>query len=155
MRGTAGPADKKESRLGRLTRNKWVRLAFVLALFAGYCLLMSAVVGTPCPVSLITGFPCPACGMTRANLLALRLDLAGAFAMHPLFFYSYIAAAAVILFTYKPEWARKKVVTVTAAVLAAVFVAVYVYRMIAFYPSGALTYNCRSLLGLLRKYFHF
>lgn len=38
-----------------------------------------------CPVRNLTGIPCPACGMTRAWMLALRLDLAGALRMHPMF----------------------------------------------------------------------
>ena len=34
----------------------------------------------------IRSYSCPFCGMTRAHLAALRLDLAGALAYHPLFF---------------------------------------------------------------------
>lgn len=33
----------------------------------------------------ILGIPCPGCGMTRACLAALRLDFAGAFSFHPMF----------------------------------------------------------------------
>ncbi len=42
--------------------------------------------GVPlCPIRLIFDGGCPFCGMTRAHLAALRLDLRGAFAYHPLF----------------------------------------------------------------------
>ena len=39
----------------------------------------------PCPVSHFLHVPCPGCGMTRAYLCLLRLDMAGAFRMHPMF----------------------------------------------------------------------
>ena len=139
-----------------LLRNKWVRLVAVLTLFSVYCLVMTLTVGTPCPMRYLTGFPCPACGMTRANLLAIRLDFAGAFRMHPLFFYSYLLAAAAVAFTARPDWALKKTVAGAAIALTAVFVAVYIYRMVAFYPAAEpLAYNWRSLLGLVRKRWHF
>jgi hypothetical protein len=37
-----------------------------------------------CPVAAITRHPCPGCGLTRATLLLLRGDVAGALHMHPL-----------------------------------------------------------------------
>lgn len=37
-----------------------------------------------CPFRYFFGIACPGCGMTRALLSALRLDLAAAFAYHPL-----------------------------------------------------------------------
>ena len=39
----------------------------------------------PCVFRLLTGVICPGCGMTRAWLAALRLDLKTAFAAHPMF----------------------------------------------------------------------
>lgn len=38
-----------------------------------------------CVFRTVTGVPCPGCGMTRAWLAALRLDLPAALAYHPLF----------------------------------------------------------------------
>lgn len=39
-----------------------------------------------CPFALVAHTPCPACGLTRASLALLRLDLAGAARLHPLVF---------------------------------------------------------------------
>ena len=41
--------------------------------------------GVTCPILFLTGISCAGCGMSRAWLSLLRLDLAGAFAFHPLF----------------------------------------------------------------------
>ncbi|MBQ7034167.1 MAG: DUF2752 domain-containing protein [Clostridia bacterium] len=47
--------------------------------------LVLGILKIPCPILGLTGIPCPGCGMTRALLAAARLDLAGAFAYHPMF----------------------------------------------------------------------
>ncbi|MDB5216292.1 MAG: hypothetical protein JWO86_4219 [Myxococcaceae bacterium] len=56
------------------------------------------VVGTiawKCPVLLVAGVPCPTCGVTRAFLLALHGDVAGAMRMHPLM---WLAVPVTLLF---------------------------------------------------------
>ncbi len=65
------------------------RRAFVLRLL---CLLLwggllaAAVAGqAPCLFRKATGLICPACGMSRAWLAALRLDIGAAFRYHPMF----------------------------------------------------------------------
>lgn len=40
--------------------------------------------GVPCLFQAVLKIPCPGCGMTRALLAVLRLDLAAAFAFHPM-----------------------------------------------------------------------
>lgn len=39
----------------------------------------------PCVIRCVTGLICPGCGMTRAWLAVLRLDIVGAFQLHPMF----------------------------------------------------------------------
>lgn len=39
-----------------------------------------------CPSRTVFGVPCPGCGLTRATRELIELDVAGAFAMHPLVF---------------------------------------------------------------------
>lgn len=94
--------------------------------------------------------------MTRANLLALQFKFSEAFAMHPLFFVSYIAAAALIVFTFKPKLAQTKPVTVVALTLCAAFIGVYIYRMAVLFPhTEPMAYNYKSLFGLIRIHFGF
>ena len=54
-------------------------LIFALCIFALWLFHI------PCPVKWITNLPCPGCGMTRAYICVLHLDMAGAFRMHPMF----------------------------------------------------------------------
>ncbi len=58
-----------------------------LALTVGYIAVVAAwrLLGWPCVFTAVLGIPCPGCGMTRALLAALRLDLAAAFSLHPMF----------------------------------------------------------------------
>lgn len=58
-----------------------------LLLTAGYLLLVTILyfLGVPCIFQTLLGIPCPGCGMTRAILSALRLDLKAAFLYHPMF----------------------------------------------------------------------
>lgn len=143
-------------KLKQVFKNKWVRLITLLTLFIIYCTVMTIFVGTACPITLLTGFPCFACGMTRANILALQLRFGEAFAMHPLFFTSYIVGAGVIIFTAKPEWQDKLVVKISCYVLIAAFIGVYIYRMVAFYPETVpMVYNYDSIFGLIRKALNF
>lgn len=48
-------------------------------------LLLVLLFSYRCPFRLLFGIPCPGCGMTRAFLCLLRLDIRGAFHYHPLF----------------------------------------------------------------------
>ena len=43
-------------------------------------------IGITCPIKFITGISCAGCGMSRAWMAFFQLDIAKAFAYHPLFF---------------------------------------------------------------------
>ena len=60
----------------------------------------------PCPFQYIFGIDCPGCGMTRAYISLLRLDLGRAFAYHGMF-WSVPVLGLVYLFDgklFKPKW---------------------------------------------------
>jgi len=58
-------------------------IVFGIAALAG--LLFGALLdGSVCVIHRIFGVPSPACGMTRAHIALLHLDVAGAFRYHPL-----------------------------------------------------------------------
>lgn len=65
------------------------RLCAAIAAFA----LALLVTDVGCVFKLVTGLSCPGCGMTRAWLSALRLDLPAALAYHPLFWVAPVAIA--------------------------------------------------------------
>lgn len=59
------------------------RAAALLLITGG--LLAAVLLDTPCLFRKATGIPCPTCGMSRAWMSFLRLDLATALRYHPLF----------------------------------------------------------------------
>ncbi len=61
-------------------KTRWLVLLLILALG-----LAAVVFQPPCLVRQLLHIPCPACGMTRAWLAALRLELGTAFLLHPMF----------------------------------------------------------------------
>lgn len=61
----------------------WNMLLAVVAVIAVYGVFHA--VGIGCPIKFVTGISCMGCGMTRAWLSVLRLDIKGAFHYHPAF----------------------------------------------------------------------
>ncbi len=59
---------------------------YKLAILAGVALfaILLRLLDISCPILVLTGMPCIGCGMTRAVLCLLRLDLAAALALHPM-----------------------------------------------------------------------
>lgn len=57
----------------------------LLLILCGGLLLLAVAEEIPCLLRRMTGLICPACGMSRAWLAALRLDVAAAFRYHPMF----------------------------------------------------------------------
>ena len=61
------------------------RAKIILIASLGIYALILRLTDIGCPIRFLTGLPCPGCGMTRALLCGLRLDLAGAFEHHMMF----------------------------------------------------------------------
>lgn len=60
-------------------------------------LLVLVLLDTPCLFLRWTGIQCPGCGLSRAWMAALRLDLAAAFSFHPMFWALPVLALVYIL----------------------------------------------------------
>lgn len=111
-----------------------------------YVLLES--LGITCPIRFLTGISCAGCGMSRAWLSLLRLNLAGALYYHPLFWLP-IPAAALLLFRRRLP---KRVFTVGLSLCGVLFVLVYFIRLglpgdiVVFAPREGLIW--RLLSGL-------
>ena len=102
-----------------------------------------------CPIRLVTGVSCAGCGMTRAWLSVLRLDLRQAFYYHPLFLLPPVGAA---LWLCRKKLPRKFLKGCMYAMIGA-FLIVYVYRMfrgdgnvVAFDPRSGLAFRVISYL---------
>lgn len=83
-------------------------------------------IGITCPIKFITGISCAGCGMSRAWMAFLHLDIAKAFAYHPLF---WLVPIAVIVLLCKSKINIKiyKIIIFTIIIM---FAIVYMCRLI-------------------------
>ncbi len=102
-------------------------LLFGTCLFGAGILLLN-LLGYVCPLLLFFGLPCPGCGMTRAVLSLLRLELAEAFVFHPLVFFLVPAAVAGAVFHL---FGRDRAIRHLAALFCVALIAVYVIRLVS------------------------
>lgn len=105
--------------------------------------------GITCPIKFFTGISCAGCGMSRAWLSVLRLDMAGAFRYHPLFFLPPVALVVILL----KSKMNIKIYKIFMFTIVAAFVIVYVYRMIwvdgdivVFRPKDSIIWHIIKLL---------
>ena len=106
--------------------------------------LFLGMMGITCPIKYVTGISCAGCGMSRAMLSLLRLDVNAAFHYHPLFALPFVAA---ILFFLRDRIPRK-VLRAIFIVMVAVFIAVWLIRMfdpaddiVVFRPTDSLFFR--------------
>lgn len=78
-----------------------------------------------CPIRFFTGISCPGCGMSRAVLALLRLDIGLATEMHPLVFLLPVAAAVYLLRRRIP----KKAMTALCISALVLLTAAYIVRL--------------------------
>jgi hypothetical protein len=86
--GSPAHSDMIQSAYEQKRKSILIHLA-VFASLAAYWLILSFS-GIGCPIRAITGIPCPACGMTRAIIALLHLDIAS--------YWYYNPAALLIVF---------------------------------------------------------
>ena len=93
-------------------------------------LVLELVLGITCPIKFLTGISDAGCGMSRAWMCVLKMDMEGAFYYHPLWILPVPAALTVFFKQNIP----KRVYGGLVAVFCFAFLAVYFYRMF-FEPS--------------------
>lgn len=99
------------------------RTAIIASIILIYLLLDVFVIG--CPIKLLTGLSCPGCGMTRAYLSLLNLDIKKAFAYHPLF-----PLPIILLLMWMLGFRGKRISNAFVFFICLLFIGVYVYRII-------------------------
>lgn len=142
------PEEKTKKRDRR--KKEYQHMAGALfAVFFLYAIMHLA--GITCPIKYVTGVSCAGCGMTRAYLALLRLDFAGAFYYHPLF---WLLPVAGIIF-----WLRNRIprqcYRFLFVLIILVYIIVYLYRMfcagdtvVVFRPQEGLIFR---MIGLIRR----
>lgn len=114
-------------------KSRWKK---ILAQHLGIAVLLAVLILTVwhCPVRLLFGVPCPGCGVTRAVLSVLRLDLPGAFAYNPAF------PLIILLFLHgihREVLVRKagkrwnvKIEAAVVTVFVVIIIGIYLFRLI-------------------------
>ena len=121
-----------------MDKRKWRSFALILIFVFAWAVCFG------CAVYRLLGVPCPGCGMTRAWLQALRLDFAGAFRWHPLFWTVPLVALFLIFFGTR-RWILRGL---TACLL--LFVMVYALRMLLLFPhTPPMTFDPDGILPRL------
>lgn len=104
----------------------WDMLPSAIAIIIVYGLF--GVLGIGCPIKFVTGISCLGCGMTRAWMSVLRLDIKSAFYYHPAFWLPPIVLL-LLYFKYKINIKYYKFFMFTAI---GCFVIIYLVRLIWF-----------------------
>ena len=135
------------SRVRHIAAHIWQHRVLWLSL-ALFTLIAWSVTGTSCTIRSITGLPCPGCGLTRALLQFLRGDLAGAWAMHPLFWLAVPVLAVILTFMIRdPAKLYSRKATTAWIGVAALFIIVYLIRMVLIFPNTEpLTWNNQAFI---------
>lgn len=124
---------------------KWA-IIIIIAYFA----LRRYFLYSLCPMVMVTGLPCPGCGLTRAGFALLRLDLAGAYRIHP-FIYpiaGYIAVFGWNRYIMGRRMGKKLKAGLT--VLMVLVILFYGWRMWMYFPGEPpMSYYERNLLRFL------
>ncbi len=124
---------------------KHIPLLIALIILLGFAVFSDTGI---CFFRRITGLPCPSCGMTRAYLALFAGDIKNAFFMHPLFWLVPVIIGLVVYSQYK-----KVNFTKIYIIIAVIFIAVYIVRMILLFPhTYPFDYEHSSLIG--RIFFH-
>lgn len=97
-------------------------IAAIAALYAAMELL-----GITCPIRALTGISCAGCGMSRAWLSLLQLDIASAFRYHPLFLLP-VPAALLLLFRSRLD---QRAFRAGIGAICVAFLVVYLVRLFA------------------------
>ena len=103
-----------------------------LAALAAYGVILTVywILDLPCGYIALFGFPCPGCGMTRAWLSVLQLDLSAAFRWHPMFWC--IPLIAVCILYDGKLFPGKKGNLLFWSILGAGILMVYLARLLGF-----------------------
>jgi hypothetical protein len=99
-------------------------IKFGLAMVLLYIFL--DMVGIGCPIKFLTGISCAGCGMTRAWIHLVHLDIKGAFYYHPLFFLPVIYVLIILI----KDRISSKIFNCLMIIGIGLFITIYIYRLL-------------------------
>ncbi|MGM9971998.1 MAG: DUF2752 domain-containing protein [Anaeroplasmataceae bacterium] len=128
-------------------KKSWIPLVILLV----YIITTHLLFETSCPIKLITGLPCPGCGMTRAFISLLKLDIIKAFNYHALFI---IVPFIIFIFIFQERPIINKLFNskILWSVVIALFIGYFIYRIIYVRPDVPMDFYKDSLINKLFKF---
>lgn len=122
---------------------------FWIVLYLIYALIMNILKLESCPIKLLIGLPCPGCGMTRAIICLLKLDIKGSFRYNALCLILLFIVVVAILKKYgifkKLYYSR-----VFWTLIGTTILTYYILRLIYVYPNEPMDYYYFNLLNRMR-----
>lgn len=117
-----------------------------LILFFIYNIVIRMVFDAFCPFLIVTGFPCAGCGMTRAVFYILTGQIARGMQLNPTA-PLWMAWIALFLYNRYVRGKSSKWITRVLILVAAITLAVYIYRMITQFPGNPpMTYYKNNII---------
>lgn len=117
-----------------------------LILFLIYNIVIRMVFDAFCPFLIVTGFPCAGCGMTRAVFYILTGQIARGMQLNPTA-PLWMAWIALFLYNRYVRGKSSKWITRVLILVAAITLAVYIYRMITQFPGNPpMTYYKNNII---------
>lgn len=122
----------------------------ILCLIGLYIVVMSLVAGKVCPVRIAIGIPCPGCGITRSLWLLCQGQIAGSIKIHPMGIWMVPGMILAGYERYVPgsgkKWGQAYLVIWSIAC-----VAVYIWRMVFWYPNiEPMLHDSKNLLQWIK-----
>lgn len=128
------------------------QIAIPIIAISLYITVGNLIFGKICPLRMLLGIPCPGCGTTRAFWLLLQGKIVEATVSNPIWIPIVVLGAVFLINRYfvTSENVSKKIMHILKIVLAVVIalcIAYYVYRMIYWFPDRApMVYDPDNML---------
>ena len=99
-----------------------------------------------CPLNFIFGFPCPFCGMTRALVSLLSLDIKKSFYYHAL--WPFVVFGIPIYFIFRDK--LKKYMDIILIIIGIIFLVYFVYRHLIGSPIVEIDFKNSLIYKLIK-----
>lgn len=132
----------------------------VLVVVVLIIILSNAILGKICALRMLAGIPCPGCGLTRAFLLLSQGDIKTATEMHPFWIPIVFVLVLFVVGRYFIENKEKRrkifhIIKLLAILIVIGMFALYVYRMINYYPDvEPMVYDKDNILNKVKDFWY-